>query len=178
MGLTMHRRGYAQARAAQGVCVNACVCVCLRLFKRCHLLLVRFPSIVIKAQDSAPRTAPEERNHAGTWNVSSLGLDALGGVTRTKRGKESHGGDGVCVWGGCMSPLCKRCQRFQLFRCSSAPLGSPFNVTVTHSGRKRDTRNFFESVGDKSNSRTLNGISSQQVATPVKLLHCLIWTGE
>lgn len=105
MGLTMHRRGYAQARAAQGVCVNACVCVCLRLFKRCHLLLVRFPSIVIKAQDSAPRTAPEERNHAGTWNVSSLGLDALGGVTRTQRGKESHGGGGVCVGGMHVSTL-------------------------------------------------------------------------
>lgn len=53
-----------------------------------------------KSAGRAPRTAPEERNHAGTWNVSSLGLDALGGVTRTQRGKESHGGVCVCVGGG------------------------------------------------------------------------------
>lgn len=102
-----------------------------------------------------------------------------------RQGKESRAGNmRVCMWGKkrgggrkCMFPLYNCCQRFQLLRCSYAPPGSPPHVTVTHFGHGRDAE-IFGSVCNESNLRSLKSVSSEQVATPVQLLQCLIWTVE
>lgn len=78
--------------------------MCARLFACICLSAVTFTSVVSvhcnKSTGRALRRAPEERNHAGTWNVSSLRLDALRGVMMTQKGKEIHAGGVVEGCGG------------------------------------------------------------------------------
>lgn len=73
-------------------CVFACVCLSAVIFTS---------AVSVHCNKSAGRPlrrAPEERNHEGTWNVSSLRLDALGGVMRTQ--KEKRKSRWWCVGGG------------------------------------------------------------------------------